>query len=612
MAVTSSVRAAAEWEWTKGQGWSQGAGSPQATADAQLRYAVALEKRGEYRDAAKQYFLTVRAFPDTDEAGIALQRLAKCLYETENFYQAFKAIEQVIQSYPKTGRLSDLLGVEYKIGKRLLRGARVSQLEEDPEEAKRQSRSAAAEVFQSILQRDPYGKYAPGALIGLGDAKLLLTKPKEAREHYEQLLREFPKSVLVDRARLGITRAKVMEGKADPTEVEQTVQQARARADNGEEPRYGEEDAALDESLRELEEMEAKKMWDAAEFYKRRGSAESHNAWVFSLKEIARRYPRTSHAARARKELAAVGEEAPRSTNRFMPDLSKIDIVPSFLKREENKPAFVTPQRGSEEVKSDVILGPVPGTLDPTPGASAAGATPTVSTPNAVPSETGSGVGTFTDPESDDFSFSPESTTAPADSAVRQVVPEPSAPAGYAPGLNPTGERRAVAREAESAPISPRAVRPLVEAQPQRTPVRSGTTLSAVQPIQPGRPEVMTISEDSHPSAGSSDSLDVSDSSSSMPSSTNPYSGISTPSDSTPIRQEDTTLMGSTAGVRPAGSQVPSRTRQSVRPRSNAAGVLPKRKASPEAITSFDPEPGAEPSRERPLPAGWELSDDFK
>ncbi|MBN2713303.1 MAG: hypothetical protein JXR97_12860, partial [Planctomycetes bacterium] len=148
----SNLFAAASWEWTKGQGWTEGAGAARESAKEQLTHAMRLEKKGEYYDAAKQYFLCIRVYPDTKEAGIALQRLAKCLFEMENYYQSYKAIDQVIQSYPDTGNISSLLAIEYKIGNKLAKGAKVTLLVQDEAEAKRKSYEAAAEVFNSVIK----------------------------------------------------------------------------------------------------------------------------------------------------------------------------------------------------------------------------------------------------------------------------------------------------------------------------------------------------------------------------------------------------------------------------------------------------------------------------
>ena len=370
-------RAAAQWEWTKDQGWSEGSGSARKSAREQLRRALALEQKGEYYDAAKQYFLCIRVFPDSGEAGIAMQRLAKCLFMMENYYQSYKAIEQVIASYPQSGRMADLVQIEYNIGRMLKKGARISLLDGDDEEARAQSRRAAIQVFESVLGHDAYGPLADDALVSLGDTHLLLNEPTKARERYERLLKEFSKSPLVDRARLGITRAKVLEGKAQSTEVQSMIDQMKTRQrrrnavpDLG----YTADDDSIDDAVKELEELEAGKMWEAAQFYERRGTTKSRKAALFTYEEIARRYPTTSFAKQARDRMGVV--EVPSERSRFMPTWPKIRLPNPFRRDKANKPAFVTPQLGEEEVNTGVVLEPVPGVQGTREGHSAAGVNP--------------------------------------------------------------------------------------------------------------------------------------------------------------------------------------------------------------------------------------------
>ncbi|MDR1612489.1 MAG: hypothetical protein LBT97_06855, partial [Planctomycetota bacterium] len=118
--LAGTAWAAGEWEWTEGQGWMRGAGVSRPTAKEQLAHAYTLEQRGEFMDAARQYFLLIQNFPDSEEAGIGLQRLAKCLFEMENYFTSFQAIEQVIKTYPNTGRMSDLVEIELRIAKKML------------------------------------------------------------------------------------------------------------------------------------------------------------------------------------------------------------------------------------------------------------------------------------------------------------------------------------------------------------------------------------------------------------------------------------------------------------------------------------------------------------
>jgi outer membrane protein assembly factor BamD (BamD/ComL family) len=378
LALGGAAQAAADWQWTKGQGWTEGAGSPRATAAEQLKHAYGLEKKGEFLDAAKQYFLLLRAYSDAPEAGIALQRLAKCLFEMENYYQAFQAIEQVIESYPQSAQQADLLAIEMKIAQKLQAGARPSILrgEEDGAVA---GRKAAVEVYKAILKHDAYGPLADDVLLSLGETFLSLQDPRQAREQFSRLLNEFSKSPLVDRARLGLTRCDVLDGKASTSDVQRTIKEIQSKEKT--ESKTPGEDAKLEQSMTELEELEAEKMWTASEFYLRRGTPESVGSAVWTLNELIRRFPKTVYAQKARELVPQI--KVPKKGSGPV-DLTRLNIpIISDKKKKKEKASFVTPQLDGTKVKTEPVTEPIPGIRPQAESESTAGAQPMAPTPVA-------------------------------------------------------------------------------------------------------------------------------------------------------------------------------------------------------------------------------------
>ncbi len=361
-----SVCMASEWEWTRGSGWTEGAGRARSTPAEQLRHAYALERKGEFHDAAKQYFLLIRIYPDSSEAGIGLQRLAKCLFEMEDFYRSFKAIEQVIRTYPRSGRMADLVAIEYKIGRKLATGKHARLLAKG--DALKAGRKEALEVFAAVLKHDPYGPFADNALLASGDIHLDLQEPVKAKRQFEKLIREFPESPLQDRARLGITRCDVMTGKATSSQVDRAVKEMRAKGKL--KSRQDEEEISrVEDNLNQLEEVEAKKMWDASQVYFRRGNTRSVKAGVFLLRELVRRYPKTTYASQARRLLPQI--VIPKKGGRFR--LPKIYLNP--FRKPKPPPSFETPQITSDEIRGEVVTDPIPGIVA-SPGESMAGVEP--------------------------------------------------------------------------------------------------------------------------------------------------------------------------------------------------------------------------------------------
>ncbi|MBP5234207.1 MAG: tetratricopeptide repeat protein, partial [Planctomycetes bacterium] len=313
--------AAADWEWTQDKGWAQGAGRARETADEQLKYAWDLEQEKRYQNAARQYFLLLKSWPDSEEAGIGLQRLANCLFKLENYYDSFKALEQVIRSYPASIKKNDLLKIEFLIGRKFQTGARRDML--NMEEPAARGLETAIEIFQAVIANDSVGPYAGAAHLAVADCYRKMGDNRQAVVWYDRVLEQFSYSnELVAKAEMGKQLAKVALGEDSVESAnvkrDQLAQMVKEN-DGGDAASTGSVDPEpvtnLREEFNELNEKEAEKLWKAAEYYRKRGSYESLQAYKFSLEQIIVRFPNTSYASEARKKIGSVKvpKQQPRS-----------------------------------------------------------------------------------------------------------------------------------------------------------------------------------------------------------------------------------------------------------------------------------------------------------
>ncbi|MCC8179650.1 MAG: tetratricopeptide repeat protein, partial [Planctomycetes bacterium] len=355
------VQAAGGWEWTQGQGWVMGAGVSRPTAREQLHYAYELEQRGEFMDSARQYFLLIQNFPDSNEAGVGLQRLARCLFEMENYYTAYNAIEQVIKTYPGTGRMSDLVEIELRIAKKLMLSETPDLLSDNSAGSRVANVRRALEIIDSVISHDPFGPVAAEAYLVKGEGNLFINELATAREAFEVVQDQFPRSDFVERARLGVLRCDSLIGQARPQEVYEQVQVVReAEAERQRRGFAGDEEFDdVSESLRQLAEVEAAKMMDQAEQYRRMGTREAVQASEFLYKEIARRFPGTPQADDANDRLGNL--RIPREQGRIVKSLRQIKLNP-FTWNKDPEPPWIVPQLDPEDmVMLDPGLGPIAG-----------------------------------------------------------------------------------------------------------------------------------------------------------------------------------------------------------------------------------------------------------
>ncbi|MDR1534406.1 MAG: tetratricopeptide repeat protein [Planctomycetota bacterium] len=355
---TLEIRAAGEWEWTAGQGWVMGAGAARPTAKEQLTYAYELEQRGEFMDSARQYFLLVQHFPNSQEAGVGLQRLARCLFEMENYYTSFKAIEQVLETYPNTGRKDDLLAIELSIAKKMMVSQTPDLLSREEKDARGANIRRALEIVDAIIEHDPYGPSAAETYLVKGEGNLFIGEINAARTAFETVLEEFSRSDFVERARLGVLRCDSLIGEAKPAELAeqiQVVREAEAERQGG----GGEDFSDVDESIRQLAEVEAAKMMEQAAQYRRMGTRAAVKSSEFLYKEVVRRYPGTPQAKEA---MALAGDMAiPPEEGRILRNIRGIKLNP-FSWNKDPEPPWIVPQINPEDmVMVDDGLGPIVG-----------------------------------------------------------------------------------------------------------------------------------------------------------------------------------------------------------------------------------------------------------
>lgn len=303
------------WEWTQSAGWARLEGSARGTPEEQLAFARSLEEKQAYYDAARQYFLLVRTFPDSEEAKQGLALLAECLFKNENYYQSFQAIETFLERYPKSAHLDELLDLEYRIGRQFLAGARVSLF--DKEQPRRRSLTAALAVFQAIRKHDEYGRLADRAHYFSGEALLELDAPRQARDQFSLLISRFPESPLVPMARYKIKLANIPLGVGTVSEAMEELERLRS-APNAQSETPAAADPgealvaqALAKSQTDLASQEAARMLQAGAFYERRHTPKSYDAALFTYRELLRRYPDVPEAAKAQERLAALENEGP-------------------------------------------------------------------------------------------------------------------------------------------------------------------------------------------------------------------------------------------------------------------------------------------------------------
>jgi outer membrane protein assembly factor BamD (BamD/ComL family) len=280
----------------------------------------------------------------------------------ENYFTSFQAIEQVIKTYPNTGRMSDLVEIELRIAKKMLMSNASTTVFEEDTNARQTNIRRALQVVDQVLEHDPWGPVAAEANMVKGEAHLYMGQIDAARGSFERVQNDFPRSPFVERARLGVLRCDSLIGQASPRELKEQLDVVREveserRKDGGAGPVDEFDD--LDQSINQLADIEAGKMMEQASQYKRMGTHQSVKAADFLYREIIRRYPHSAQAEEARGLVN--GLKIPQEQGRVAKAIGNINWNP-FNWHKEPEPPWITPQLSPEDaVRVDSGIGPIAG-----------------------------------------------------------------------------------------------------------------------------------------------------------------------------------------------------------------------------------------------------------
>ena len=214
-------------------------------------------------------------------------------------YLAFKAYSKVIESYPFSDRIEEIVKREFDIGVRLLekypRKILGMQLElvEHP----------SIEIFQHIEEHTPYSKYAPQAIYNLGLIYKKLSMFQEAEDAFQRLIENYPDSDWSNAARYQLALCK-LESQPDVDYDQSGLQDAekifREFVEEHPESKITQE---AQDKLQELRNKEAEKNFKNAQFYEARRAYKSASIYY---RYVISNFPETVFAKKAQKRLQEV------------------------------------------------------------------------------------------------------------------------------------------------------------------------------------------------------------------------------------------------------------------------------------------------------------------
>jgi outer membrane protein assembly factor BamD len=294
--VLSSSSAQAYWLWTPKTGkWTNPKTSVKPSPKEQFEFAKGLYEVKKYEEAKQEFRKILKNYPKASEAAESQFYLAQIEEARDNLWGAYLDYQKVIDKYPFSERIADIIEREYNIAEKFMAGAKRKALGmtipvENP----------AIEIFQKVVDNSQYGPLAAKAQYKLGLVYKSLTQFYEAEEAFNKVVTSYPDSEWAAAAKFQIAscRASLSKGPA----YDQVA--SKEAKDKFEEFVRANPDAELskeaEKNIESLSEKEAQSNYDIARFYEKQKNYKAAEIYYNAITEGS---PNSVWAAKALERL---------------------------------------------------------------------------------------------------------------------------------------------------------------------------------------------------------------------------------------------------------------------------------------------------------------------
>jgi len=290
-----SSQAYAYWIWTpETRKWLNPKYSVKETPKAQLEFARGFLEKGQYKKANNEFQKLINYYPKAAEAAEAQYYMGESLEKLGEPYQAFKSYQKVIEKYPFSERITEIIEREFKIGEMLL----------EQKTSVWQHLSGyeypVVEVFRAVIENAPYSKFAPASYYNIGLFLEELGGYPEAKVEFDKIVTEYPQSDWVDKAKYQIA---LCEYRASlKPDYDQT--NSKSATEKFEEILKSNPDTELSKKAKatvsELKNKDAESNFIIAKYYEKRKLIDSAKIYY---RYIIENYPDNKWAAKAQERL---------------------------------------------------------------------------------------------------------------------------------------------------------------------------------------------------------------------------------------------------------------------------------------------------------------------
>lgn len=284
------------WIWTPKTGkWVNPKNVAKDNPKAQFEYALSFYNEKKLDDASREFKKLLKEYPKSFEASESQYYLGLIEEKRENLYEAYQAYQRVIDKYPFSERIKEIIEKEYAIAEKFMSGQKRKVLGmtlpvENP----------AIEVFSKVVDNSTYGPLAPKAQYKLGLVLKGLQRYYEAEDAFNKVISNYPDSEWVEPAKFQIASCRSAVSRSSDYDQGATGE-AKQKFEEfvREHP-----DAVLSQeaegNIAKLKEKEAEASFNTARFYEKQ---KAYQAAKIYYDNVVNNYPESAWTAKALERL---------------------------------------------------------------------------------------------------------------------------------------------------------------------------------------------------------------------------------------------------------------------------------------------------------------------
>ena len=256
---------------------------------------TALEQK-KYRNAAS-YYMAAKLYADSPDLKLEALKKATYAYDKAGLkYKEFLSLQELVTGFSDQIDFDSVIQKEFEIANDFTAGHRDVKLSWLPWI---KGKNKSIEIYEAILKQAPFTKFAPALKLRLGRVYLEESKHIKALDMFRQIIKEHPNTEESKFARFELANALVQlsakAGDGDGAyarEAEENLKELMRDYTNSSETKW------IQQSIKDTNEVRAKRLYTIAEFYKSRKNDEAASRYY---NDLLARYPSSSYARDAKQ-----------------------------------------------------------------------------------------------------------------------------------------------------------------------------------------------------------------------------------------------------------------------------------------------------------------------